>query len=102
MRQKTTKEAADNLMIADFAGDCHKGRASGSHFFKKVRAGAKGGESRSVSAAEPVQGGFTGKLLKQKLPFPPPKDPKFTFIDRIYGQTQGDKSRLEELPDAGV
>ena len=96
------RNTRDRPVSVDLAGERREGGAASSHFFKKVRAGAKGGESRSVSAAEPVQGGFTGKLLKQKLPFPLPKDPKFTFIDRIYEQTQGDKSRLEELPDAGV
>ncbi len=88
------RNTRDRPTTLELAGERREGGAASSHFFKKVRAGAKGGESRAVSAAEPVQGGFTGQLLKQKLPFPLPKDPKFTFIDRIYEQTQGDKVSL--------
>lgn len=40
---------------------------------------------KSACAFNPVQGDFFADLMRWNCPFPPPEDPKFTFIDLFAG-----------------
>ena len=95
MRETATRKASEShanakghagaCPLKPLLNGCRNVGAEASHFFKKVRIGAGDVKSHSVSAAKPTQGEFTEQLLKRTIPFPPPKNPKFTFIDLFAG-----------------
>ncbi len=43
------------------------------------------GKWKSAQAFNPVQMDFFRELIRQNCPFPPPKNPKFTFVDLFAG-----------------